>query len=136
MGLFLNPDDFTSIADAALLIDEAESAALREVPVLGTLQPSDPPVPPQHLSYWAQVGTVLTRVVKEWAAQGWEGTRSQTIGPFTKTWWSKAGKLDLTALRRIGQLAQGEQTIGVSPRYAMPPTRPLGHLFNGGQRVG
>lgn len=134
MGRFLTPENFTGITDVDRLINEVETKVLLAVPALAVLRESDCPVPPHLDSYWTQVGVILTRIVTEWANQGYTGLRSATTGPFTKTWWLKAGRIDeadMAALRRIGQAVPGTASVGVGPVWSAPPVRSLGHLFGG-----
>ena len=127
MGIFLAPDDFPTIPDVADLIGEVETKAFVAAPALRQLTPDD--------NQWGEVTPILSRILKEWAAQGWEGVKSKTIGPFTKSWWLKAGRIDAddkAALRAIAATITGTRTTG--PRWSAPSTYSLGGLFETGRR--
>jgi len=133
MGIFLNPADFAPApATITDLIAEAETKALIAVPVLGSLTPDDDPAPGHAVSHWAQVGAILTRVVREWASQGYDPAKMKMVGPFQKSYWGLAGRFDKTTLadlRRIGDaITSASRRTG--PRWSMPTTHSLSRLFD------
>jgi hypothetical protein len=131
MGHFLNEADFEGVDQIADLVAEVEAKALLEVPALGSLRPDDPVVPPELTNRWEQVGAILRRAVRRWAAQGWGGQKSQMLGPSSESYFDAAGGLEpeLPYLRKIGALIDGG-TGGVRPVFSAPDTYSLGPLFD------
>ncbi len=136
MGLFLDLSDYDALDGAENLITEAESQIIREHPVLGTLRPDDPVVPPHTVSFWEQVRVILNRVVLAWDAQGWGGERSRTIGPFTKSWWREAGRMEKTELGSVAAWVQGNPGHPTGPVFKRPVKRDPSYLFDTGSHRG
>ena len=122
MGTFLQPADLPGIPveQALMLITEVEGAAFDAAPCLADTI---------SLTTTERAKVVLVRAAMRWAALGFGGVRSQSVGQYQVTFdGSRAGELTRGEVTTLRRLCGASETTG-GPVGHFPPAGRYDYLF-------